>query len=115
MALSEFENKKWEKELQAYIETIRPPSHMRNEVDIQFKIDGQNIFIFEVRPSFQDPNEMIETPVIKGRYFKSRKEWTIYWQRTDLKWHIYETHPSASSLSELLNVLKTDEYGCFWG
>lgn len=115
MAISEFESKKWEKELAAYIDTIRPPVHIRNEIDIGYRIDGQSIFVFEIRPSFQNPNERVEIPVIKGRYYKSRKEWTIYWQRADLKWHIYEPYPSASSLTELLNVLKDDEYNCFWG
>lgn len=43
MALSEFEIKKIEKEMSEFLEEIRPPVHIRKELDFEYKINKQAI------------------------------------------------------------------------
>lgn len=57
MAFSEFELKKIQKAVGRYIGKHRPPAHLRNEVDLSFRISGQSVEIFEIRPLWSDPRE----------------------------------------------------------
>ena len=115
MALSEFEIKKIEKIVREYIEKHRPPPHIRSEVDLSFRVKGQSVEIFEIRPMWNNPKEKIEESVAKATYVKSSDIWKIYWQRADLKWHRYEPDPEVKTLEEFLEVVERDEYCCFYG
>jgi hypothetical protein len=109
MAFSEFELKKHEKLLKAYIEKHRPPAHIRNELDLDYRQTGQSVEIFEIRSRWDNPKEKIENPVAKATYVKTQDIWKIYWQRADLKWHSYEPHPIAKSLEECKTACKSEQ------
>jgi spore coat polysaccharide biosynthesis protein SpsF (cytidylyltransferase family) len=115
MALSEFEIKRIEKVVGAYIEKHRPPVHIRNELDLSFRVEGQNVEIFEIRPSWQNPDAKLESEVAKATYVKSKKIWKVYWMRADLKWHRYDPAPEVKSIEDFIKVVEQDEYGCFFG
>lgn len=115
MALSEFETKKYEKLVSAFVEKRRPPAHIRNELDLGFRIKEQSIEIFEIRQMWDNPNEKIEEPVAKTTYVKTQKTWKVFWQRADLKWHRYDPVPEVSSLDEFLEIVDRDDYACFFG
>lgn len=115
MALSEFETKKIEKRVRAFVEMRRPPPHIRSELDLGFRVKGQSVEIFEVRPHWRQPEEEFEHSVAKAIYVKTRHIWKVYWQRADLKWHGYEPKPQVETLEEFLAVVDRDEYGCFFG
>jgi hypothetical protein len=115
MTLSEFERKRYEKAVSRFIEARRPPPHVRRQLDLSYRLEGQSVEIFEVRPDYRDPSETTENRVAKATYVKRAEEWRIYWQRADLKWHRYEPYPTASSIEEFLAVVDEDVYGCFFG
>jgi hypothetical protein len=48
--LSEFEMKRCEKLVAEFVQQRRPPSHLRAKVDLAFRVSGQSIEIFELRP-----------------------------------------------------------------
>ena len=115
MSLSEFEVKKCEKELNDFLSEHRPPVHIRDKVDLSYRIIGQSVEIFEIRPSFMNSNEKTESAVAKSTYVKAKNQWNIYWQRADMKWHKYAPYPVAQTLKEFLDVVAEDEHGCFFG
>ncbi len=115
MAVSKFELKRIERIMEAYLERIRPPVHIRNELDIAYSIENQSVELFEIRPAFQRPAQNIEHAIAKATYVKRAKEWRLYWMRGDLKWHRYEPVPEVSSLEKLLKIIEEDAYGCFHG
>lgn len=115
MAFSEIEIARYKKEVASYVEGKRPPAHIRKELDIGFLINGQSVEIFEVRPRWNDPQEILRHPVAKATYVNSQKIWKVFWQRADLKWHKYEPNPTVRSLNQFLAVVEKDEYACFWG
>ncbi len=115
MSLSEFEQKKYEREVRAFVEKRRPPPHLRDELDLGFRLKGQSVEIFEIRPLWRNPEKKIEEAVAKATYVKDRKIWRVFWQRADLKWHRYDPVPEVSSLQEFLTLVDQDEYACFFG
>lgn len=115
MALSEHERYRFEKPVRAYIESRRPPVHIRPELDLGYRFEGQSVEIFEIRPPVQEPSEIIEVSIAKATYVKYRNIWKVYWMRADLKWHRYEPQATVSSVEEFLAVIDEDRYGCFFG
>jgi len=115
MSFSEFEIKRLQKVVGRYIEKNRPPEHLREQVDLSFKIKGQSVEIFEIRPIWNNPKEKIEESVAKAIYVKSRKLWKVYWQRADLKWHRYDPDPEVDSIEEFIEIVENDDYACFFG
>ncbi len=70
MAFSEFELKRIERMASTFIEENRPPAHARAKLDIGFRITGQSLEIFEIRPCLRNSNEAIEMSQAKVTYIK---------------------------------------------
>lgn len=115
LALSEFETKRYEKLVAQFIERRRPPLHIRAEIDLGFRIDGQSVAIFEVRRHWRDESDMLERPIAKATYNKTKRNWKVFWRRADLKWHSYKPNAEVSSIEGFLEVVQKDEHGCFFG
>jgi len=101
--------------MDAFIEKKRPPEEIRDQLDIGYKIEGEVIELFEIRPDWQNPAKKIETPVARTKYVKSRSVWKVYWMRGDLKWHPYGPQKEVNNLAVFLALVEQDQYGCFWG
>ena len=115
MAISEFEIKRCEKLVGAYVEKHRPPTHIRNQVDLSFRVKDQSIEIFEIRPLWNNPDKKIEAMQAKTTYVKKTGRWKVYWQRADLKWHSYQPTPEVDILEDFLALVDKDEHHCFRG
>ena len=87
----------------------------KDELSIMYRVDKQDVIIFEKRPAYQRPKEYIETPAAKLKYFRTKKEWRLFWMRGDLKWHAYNPIKNSVQLKDLVAEIKSDPYGCFWG
>lgn len=115
MPFSEFEIRKYEKVVGQFIKKRRPPPHIRSQVDLAFRVDGQSVEIFEVRPVWRKPEKKMEHPVAKATYVKTQRIWRIYWKRADLKWHCYEPNPEVGTIEDFIALVDKDEYACFFG
>jgi len=101
--------------LENYLNEKRPPEEMRNELDLSYKIDGQSVIIYELRPRWDKPEEIIECPVAKTTFVHNREHWKIFWMRADLKWHSYKPKPFVKTIKDFVKIVDEDKYGCFWG
>lgn len=101
--------------MENYIENTRPPEEMRPQLDISYKIDGQSIIIFEIRPRCDNTAEFMECCVAKTTFIKTQKVWKIFWMRANSKWYSFEPHPAVKTLHEFVQIVDADKYGCFWG
>lgn len=115
IVLNELEKKRVENAVGAFVARRRPPVHVRKEVDLDFRIAGQSIEIFEIRPVWQGNGETHEIPIAKATFVRTRSVWQLYWQRRDLKWHSYEPLPAARSIEEVIAEIDADPCACFWG
>jgi hypothetical protein len=101
--------------MENFMERIRPPLHIRNKLDIGYKIENQSIILLEIRPSFRNPEELIESGYAKATYIKSENNWKVYWMRGNLKWTLYEPKPRVKTLKDFINLVEEDKYYCFKG
>ena len=115
MALSEFEIHKCERAIQGFLKKRRPHDELRDQLDLGCRLENQSVFVFEVRPVWNDPSRTAETPVAKTTFVKTQKVWRIYWQRADLKWHRYDPDPEVDSVEKFFDIVDKDEYCCFFG
>ncbi len=116
MAFSEFESARIRKLVGAFIDARRPPAHIRSELDLGFRIGGQSVEIFEIRPLFGGaPGERIELPAAKATYVRASDAWKVYWQRADLKWHSYQPMPMVRTIEEFLETVDRDDHAAFFG
>ncbi|WP_368301346.1 DUF3024 domain-containing protein [Kluyvera sichuanensis] len=113
MAFNDLEYHAVNKEVKLFVDSIRPPAHIRNELDIVYSINDQTIDIGEQRPVWQGaPGETHILPSVRIRYFKTSRQWKLYWMRKDMRWHLYDT---AETLTEALEVVRVDPDCCFFG
>jgi hypothetical protein len=115
MTLSEFEAKRCEKLVAEFVRERRPPPHIRSKLDLAFRVSGQSIEIFEIRPHFMDKEKMLEHSVAKATYNKTKLNWKVFWKRADLKWHSYSPSPEVASVEEFLDLVRNDDHCCFFG
>lgn len=101
--------------IQKKLELIRPPEHIRMELDLSFTFENNILILFEVRPRWDDNSNIQECPFVKARYYKSRNIWQLYWMRGNLKWELYEPKTEIKTIKNLFKTIREDKYGCFLG
>jgi hypothetical protein len=84
-------------------------------LQIGYRVEGSAIVLFERRPRFQKPKEWGELPVAKLRFVKSQAIWHLYCMMRDLKWHTYEPLPKSQDVEVLIEEVRRDPTGIFWG
>ncbi len=105
-----------ERAVSAFMQRRRPPEEIRAELDLEHRIEGQSLEVFERRPAWRGaPGETIELPVAKATSVRSRDHWRVYWQRADLRWHRYDPAPEVRTAQEFLDLVDEDAYACFFG
>ena len=101
--------------MENFIFNIRPPEHIRNQLDIGYKIEDQSIFIFEIRPQWNKPEIILEHSFAKTTFVKSKNCWKVFWKRADLKWHSYTPKPTVKNLLVFTELVREDKHHCFFG
>lgn len=101
--------------IQKEFELMRPPEHIRKELDYSFTFENNILILFEVRPRWDDKSVILHSPFVKARYYKSRNIWQLYWMRASLKWVLYDPKPEVKTIKNLFKTIKEDKFGCFLG
>ena len=105
-----------EVQLRSFIAAKRPKDEdIRRKLDYGYSWNGQTAILFEIRPQWNDLTNILELPFAKLRFVKSSKLWKLYWMRASGKWELYEPHPIADNLQDLLAIIKEDQFHCFFG
>lgn len=115
MALNDIQRKRVENAVAAFIQKRRPPPHVRPKLDYGFRMTGQSVELFEVRPQLDRPEVKRESSFAKATFVRTKGVWRVYWMRSDLKWHSYDPSPEVSAIADFLAVVQKDEYACFFG
>jgi len=114
MAFSEIELKRIEKTVGAFC-VARTPLHIKDQLSVEYSIKGHDVLIYEKRPHWRNPSEVMEEAVAKLKYVRTTNTWQLYWQRANLKWESYEPFPQSKDIGDLLKAVSADRYGCFFG
>jgi hypothetical protein len=100
---------------EAFLKKRRPPEAIRDKLDIAYRAEGLDLFIVEIRPVWNSPSEIMEQPVAKATFVKSKGIWKVYWMRADLKWHAYPEQPQVANAKEFFDLVEEDKLHCFFG
>jgi len=86
MAFAEIELARVRKAMDAFMQQRRPPPYIRPKLDLGFRVTGQSVEIFEIRPRWREPaDEKHESPVAKATYVRAGGVWRVLWQRRNLR------------------------------
>lgn len=114
MAFAEAVLVKIQNEMNEFILKRRPPESVRNQVDLAYKIEKQNVIIYEIRKMFRQEG-MVDIPIAQATFVLEENKWKIFWQRAELKWHLYEPKKEVKTIKAFIKIVDEDKYGCFWG
>ena len=113
MAFSDIEYQAVTREVERFVESIRPPENIRNMLDIVYNLNDQIIVLSEQRPVCQGaPGETTEITFARIKYVRSVNRWKTYWLRKDRNWHLYSVE---LSLAEALEGVKFNPNAIFFG
>jgi hypothetical protein len=115
MALTELEIKRVEKTVEKFLEKHRPKPHIRPKLDYGYRIEGQSVELFEIRPVWNNPKEIRHHTFAKATFVRTTATWRVFWQRADLKWHSYEPAPQVGTVEKFLEIVGEDKHACFFG
>lgn len=74
-------------QLKSFVDSKRPKDvEVLKQLDFGYSWDGQTALLFEIRPQWNDPTNILELPFAKLRFLKSSKLWKLYWMRGSGKW-----------------------------
>jgi hypothetical protein len=105
-----------ESTIKNYVESLRPENiEIRAQLDYGYSYNGKVVILFEIRPVWNDPNEIENIEFAKIRFYKSRHQWNLYWMRASGKWELYEPFPESSHLEKMIEIIKEDKHFCFFG
>lgn len=115
MGFSELEIANIKDTINKFLIKRRPPLQVRDQVDLSYKIVKNSIQILEIRPQWDNPKIINETPIAKTTFNTSENCWEVFWMRSDSRWLRYDPNPKVKSLDSFLSIVDKDEYCCFWG
>jgi hypothetical protein len=116
MSLSEFETARIRRAVCAFLEKRRPPPHIRPKLDLAYRISGQSVELYEIRPKWRGaPGELHEIPYAKATFVRKSGVWRVFWRRADLKWHGYQPAPVVETIEDFCQLVDEDAHACFHG
>ena len=101
--------------LENFLHKRRPPIEMRSKVDLAYKIDNQSVIIYEIRPLWDNPKEIINEEFAKATFVNTQNHWKVFWMRSDMKWFAYQPKPKVKTIKEFTDLVDKDDHYCFWG
>ena len=105
-----------EEYLKTFVQSLRPEDvKIRKQIDFGYSWGNNIAILFDIRPKWDNPEELLNTEFAKIRYIKTQKEYKLYWMRSSGKWDLYEPFPTATNLQDLLKEVKIDSHSCFFG
>ncbi len=105
-----------ESTIKKYVESVRSDNpEIRAQLDFGYSYDRKVIILYEIRPVWNNPKEIQHIEFAKIRFYQSRQEWNLYWMRASGKWELYDPFPQSTHLDKIVEIIKEDKHGCFYG
>lgn len=92
------------------------PPEVQDAIRLEVETVGNSITIWECRPPWRPEYgpEWTRMGIARFRYSPSERSWTVYWMRSDLKFHRYSLVGPQSGIGPLLDEVARDPHACFW-
>jgi hypothetical protein len=114
MSLSEFEKQRVVKIFSAYC-AMKAPHHVSDQFRVEFEMRGDEVKLFESRPSPLDKSQWISHKVARFKKDRDANCWCLYSADRNGRWHLFELNPFARDIEKMLAEVDKDSTGIFWG
>ena len=114
MAFDELELKRIDRTVGELCRKCSPPEHA-DQFRTVYEVEGHSVTMYEERPPWDGVGEWTRRGIARFRFYRSRREWQLYWLRQDLRWHLYDPDEMPADLASLVAVVDADKYGAFFG
>jgi hypothetical protein len=93
------------------------PPEVRDQLWVELDITNTSITVNECRPHWRpDENRPpSRSPVARCRWNNTTKQWTLYWVRRDLKFHLWPHLEPQTTIVPLLAEIDDHSTGAFRG
>ncbi len=93
------------------------PPRARDQIRYEIDVTDRSVTVVECRPPWRQGfgSEWSRFPICRFRYTKARKEWSLYWRDRNLKFHEFDLVVPTPHIDELIEEVKRDRTGIFWG
>jgi len=115
MAFTPQQNTEVQEAMEHFLQRRRPAEHIRPKLDYAYRIEGQSVIIYSIRPRWNNPTETIEEPIAKTTYVQKTGKWKVYWMRGNLKWYAYDPRPEVRTILDFARLVDEDRHFCFFG
>jgi len=68
-----------------FIKQHRPAPDIRHSLDIDWRIEDQSVYLFEIRPQWDNKEIFHRHDYAKATWVQSQKHWKIFWMRENLE------------------------------
>jgi hypothetical protein len=113
MPIPELERRRVERVLDKFCESVRP--EIRDKLRYEYRFSGNAVLLVERRPAFRDPSTYSELAVARFVYSPTVGGWSLRWSDRRERWHRYEGFENRPTFRELLDEVKRDPTGIFFG
>ena len=107
MPLTDIERGRVEKALREYCARKLRPA-IRHKLEIVYRIERQFAYISERRPDWRNRSVYRDHDVAKFRFDMARREWILFWQDRNLKWHRFEDYSPSRDIAKLLPIVDAE-------
>lgn len=114
MPFSEIELKKIDNLVGGLCRKHSPALH-KNELRMEYAVDGFDVTIFECRPRWDQPEVWLQIPTAKIKFTRSTGEWELYWHKSNGKWMNCDSLAPTKDLLVLVNQIDLDPHRIFFG
>lgn len=111
MALNETEIADIKQCMGSFMKKRRPPTFVRDEVDLQYRIIGNEVIISRVN---YINNKKYDSPIAKIVLNRPHTSWNLYSLVKPNQW-IAAVKESIPSFSDAIKIVENDVRGCFFG
>ena len=87
--------------------------HQQNPRRLEYRIDGEQINLFELRRCQHNPRHLQQLPIAQLRFSTELSQWTLHHQNGQ-HWQLYLNVTPSLDLGKLLVAIQQDPMGCFW-
>jgi len=115
MALSDLTRRLVERHCLRYCDPVCPPWFAR-QVRLSYRIDGDDVWLNELRPLFRshNMNAMREVPLARLRFEATSSDWRLHYCDRRGRVRPYAALPRSRDFLRLLREIDRDPHGIFW-
>ena len=96
-----------------FMEKRRPPKHIRNEHDLQYRIEDDSVIIFDVRQLAWSAG-IAEEMLAKITINRVSNSWSLFWSTENNEWRHYDAK-MIGSFAEAVKIVDDDVEHRFFG